>query len=575
MRILVFIVFMVFNKDRKPDVWNSGDFPDVYKYVRNKEYLIRLLGVLSMIVMLIMTIGYIYFLSTATWYWFVFFPPILLILFNRVPRYFMQSVFKQLSIKKHRGFVNNFWRNNKQPAIDVFLTYAGEDIDIYEAVINGCCNLKYENKHIYLLDDSLNPGVAGLAEKYNCVHLKRPNRGEYKKSGNLRYGYENSKSPIVVVFDADFIPNPDFLLHTVPYMAVDEKIGILQTPQYFEQSDAVHNRSMIEYGGASVVELFYSIDMPARDRFGAAMCVGTSALYRRSAIEAGGGPPNVWGTEDVRQGLLINRYGYKVRYLPLVLSIGLCPESPQSYFKQHNRWCTGSIQMVLSSFLWRSKLKFIGKWIYMTNGFFYMAEVLSVVLSFHLLSLIDISGGGVMDISNFKWFIGYIVVQYLFEYILRIYPKRIGSNISGILQQYTYAYTVIEIAQNKRASWHPAGAKDGGLDKGFLYSVRIAHGVWWLQIVYFLYILMNSSQDLLYNYNTYLVVFWIMYASIKQVVFLYYIQGWINKQRLKSSDSGDIVRKKILLEMQKIFPVVVFSFVISFVLYHIINNIFM
>lgn len=566
-------IFSLINRP-SPDIWGSDTMPDIYKYVRNNQWGIRLLGWLYLVTFSLVIVGYVKFLNISSWYWVFFSLPMFIMLLNRLPRYIYQTKYRQLSREKHERFISAFWKNNDIPDVDVFLPYAGEDIGVYEIVIQKSREINYKNKHIYLLDDSNNPEVIRLAEQYNCIHLQRPNRGEYRKSGNLRYGYDHSSSPFVVVFDADFIPHPDFLNHTVPYMASSDSMGILQTPQYFEQTHHVHNRSFVEFGAANVVELFYRVEMPSRDRFGATMCVGTSALYRRAAIEAGGGPPRVWGTEDIRQGLLIQRYGYTVRYLPLVLSIGVCPENPQSYFSQHNRWCTGSIHMVFSHFLWKSKLKPFGKWIYVTNGLFYISEALSVILSFHLLVLLYFEGKE-LQIINVKWFIGYIILRYFVERVVKIYPKRLGTTIAGILQIYTYIYTLGELIRGKKPVWKPAGLKHTTIDKRFITTVRIAHIFWWTYAFSFLAVLITRTE-LLYNYNAYFLIFWVLTVLIRHGIFIYSMQSWIARKRreyISLRKDRDLYHNKIWYELQKISGPVFLSLLLLFSCYHITNNI--
>jgi cellulose synthase (UDP-forming) len=97
----------------------------------------------------------------------------------------------------------------------------------------------------------------------------------------------NSQAPLIAVFDAHFVPRPDFLRHLVPYLD-DESVGIVQSPQCFE---SVHVRSCIERAARAAQELFFRWMQPARDAEGAAVCCGTNAVYRRSAIEAAGGFP--------------------------------------------------------------------------------------------------------------------------------------------------------------------------------------------------------------------------------------------------------------------------------------------
>ncbi len=77
-----------------------------------------------------------------------------------------------------------------------------------------------------------------------------------KKAGNLKYAYERTRGEFIVIFDADFAPHPDFLLELLPYTA-DPKLGIVQSPQYFDISNEAYRKSPLAYAAAYQEELFY------------------------------------------------------------------------------------------------------------------------------------------------------------------------------------------------------------------------------------------------------------------------------------------------------------------------------
>ena len=86
----------------------------------------------------------------------------------------------------------------------------------------------------------------------------------------------------------------------------DPAIAIVQTPQFFRDSAA---QTWIENSAGAIQEVFYRSIQVARDRFGAAICVGTSAVYRRAALEPQGGPTLIPYAEDVHTGLDVRRAG--------------------------------------------------------------------------------------------------------------------------------------------------------------------------------------------------------------------------------------------------------------------------
>ena len=129
------------------------------------------------------------------------------------------------------------------------------------------------------------------------------------------------------------------LLETIPEMMAHPKYAILQTPQFFR---IVKEQSWVEKGAGATQELFYRYIQVNRDRFGAAICVGSCAVYRREALIATGGTAEIGHSEDVHTGFFAMTNGWRVKYMPINLSLGICPDTCKAFFAQQVRWCTGS-----------------------------------------------------------------------------------------------------------------------------------------------------------------------------------------------------------------------------------------
>ena len=220
----------------------------------------------------------------------------------------------------------------------------------------------------YVLDDGPSDEARSMSESFGFSYLRRPDLRAYKKSGNLRYAFARTDGEYLVILDADFAPRSDFLAETLPYMD-DPAIAIVQTPQFFRESTA---QTWIENSAGAIQEVFYRSIQVARDRFGAAICVGTSAVYRRAALEPQGGPTLIPYAEDVHTGLDVRRAGWKVVYLPIVLSTGICPDNLDAFVRQQYRWCTGNAGVVFSRRLWSVTMTIPGRLTYV-SGFFYYA----------------------------------------------------------------------------------------------------------------------------------------------------------------------------------------------------------
>ncbi|HPD34460.1 MAG TPA: glycosyltransferase, partial [Candidatus Kapabacteria bacterium] len=108
---------------------------------------------------------------------------------------------------------------------------------VAERLIHAVCSIKYpaDKLEIQILDDSTDETQAILQ---NCVkeyqekgvnikYLHRTNREGFK-AGALKAGLEVAEGEFVAIFDADFLPNPDFLLKTISQFT-DPKVGMVQT----------------------------------------------------------------------------------------------------------------------------------------------------------------------------------------------------------------------------------------------------------------------------------------------------------------------------------------------------------
>ena len=182
------------------------------------------------------------------------------------------------TLEGHRAKVAS-WNPAHVPSIDVFLPSAGEDLAVLSNTYRHVSALQWRGEvNVLVLDDSAREDVRRLAHGHGFTYLSRPNRGWFKKAGNLRYAFEHSAGDVILVLDADFVPRPDALTELVPYLD-DPAIGIVQSPQYFDS----HSRmNWIQRAAGATQILFYRWVQPSRDRSRAAICVGTSALYRRA-----------------------------------------------------------------------------------------------------------------------------------------------------------------------------------------------------------------------------------------------------------------------------------------------------
>lgn len=534
---------------------NLDDHIDKYLYVRNNPWWRRIISFFALVSLFSVMYGFYRFFHLSTWYWIIFGPIVFVFFINRFIRYFIQMFYPKFDIEKHELKKELYWLKNKEPSVNIFLPIFGEDPETVKRTWDAVKAIDYKNVKVFVLDDGANTELEAIARAHKFTYLSRPNKGEYGKAGNLRFGYENSKGDFVLVLDADFVPHKDFLKETIPYMQ-DEKIGILQTPQYFNTQEIIHENSPIEFGGGNVVEEFYQYDMPSRDLFGASMCVGTSAIYRRKAILEAGGPPKVWGTEDVRQGLLIKKYGYNIKYLPIILSIGLSPETPDRYFRQHHRWCKGSVEVIFQNYFWEAKLSLFARFIYLANPTYYFSEALSPILNMSLPILL-LFHFSTLNIVNFLWFLPYAIISRIILPYSRIVKPKLGTFYAAYNNIYTYLYTIPNmIVRVRDLHWQPAGTKVGIVARGYRSMVALSTLVVLINFSVFLYAYSKVPTNY-FDVDILPVAFWGAFNLFFQILFLLLSFNFVYKIYLKEHPQPRAFTK-YYLNFQRTLPVIFF-----------------
>jgi cellulose synthase (UDP-forming) len=321
----------------------------------------------------------------------------------------------------------------------------------------------------YVLDDGPSDEARCASESLGFCYIRRPGIRAHKKSGNLRYAFTRTSGEYIVILDADFAPRRDFLAETLPYMD-DPGLAIVQTPQFFRESPA---QSWIENAAGAVQEVFYRSIQVARDRFDAAICVGTSAVYRRSALEPQGGPTLIPYAEDVHTGLDVRKAGWSLTYLPIVLSTGICPNNLDAFVRQQYRWCAGNVGIVFSRRLWSIPMSIPARLTYIA-GFSYYAYTALLVFFGPIIPVVMLAFlPGQIKLRNFVILLPAFVTGSI------LYPlwhrARYGPSVwpLGIARGWAHVFAIWDGAQGKTMSWQPTRTPGSSLRR---FRIGV---LWW------------------------------------------------------------------------------------------------
>ncbi|WP_322751310.1 MULTISPECIES: glycosyltransferase, partial [unclassified Frankia] len=222
---------------------------------------------------------------------------------------------RDFDVERHRRLVTE-WRPTKHPEVDILLPVCGEPMDVLGNTWAHVAKLIADYPGVaraYVLDDAPSDAVKMLAAAFAFSYGRRPDSGHLRKSGNLNFGLGCSRGEFILLLDADFVCRQDFLTETLPYFDAEPALGILQTPQFFRVES---RQNWLERGAGAIQEIFYRAIQTSRQTMGAAICVGTCAVYRRRALEENGGFTQIDHSEDLHTGFDLNRMGWSLRYIP-------------------------------------------------------------------------------------------------------------------------------------------------------------------------------------------------------------------------------------------------------------------
>lgn len=244
------------------------------------------------------------------------------------------------------------WEPEVLPGVDLFLPTCGEPLDVLENAYDHVSRLEWDGSlTVYVLDDADRPEVALAAAVRGWEYIVRPDRGHLKKAGNLNHALTVSDGEFVAILDADFCPRPDFLRHLVPYLAAPD-VGIVQSPQCFD-TDA--SMGWLQRAAGSAQEWFFRWVQPSRDAVDAAICCGSNAVYRRSALAETGGFAKLDHSEDMYTGLAMYGRGYRMLYVPVLVAKGASPRTLPSFVNQQYRWAMGNLHLLTGRELARAR----------------------------------------------------------------------------------------------------------------------------------------------------------------------------------------------------------------------------
>ncbi len=226
--------------------------------------------------------------------------------------------------------------------VDVFIPTYNESVDIVRLTALAVKNIRYPHG-TWILDDGKRSDIKQLAEELGCKYLTREDNS-HAKAGNLNNALKYSEADFIALFDADHVPEENFLDRLLGYFN-DPDVAYVQSPQDFYNIDSFQfNNNIKKKLLWHDQSFFYQIGQSGRDYWNATSFCGTTSILRRSALDKVGGFATETVTEDMHTAVKLQKLGYKTVYHPESLAYGVAATTYVEFLQQRLRWGHGNVQ---------------------------------------------------------------------------------------------------------------------------------------------------------------------------------------------------------------------------------------
>ncbi len=174
-----------------------------------------------------------------------------------------------------------------------------------------------------------------------CIDVVRREHRAGFKAGALAAGLERSSAPFVAMFDADFVPGPDFLVHALPLFDAADRVACVQGRWVHlnRSQNRLTRAQAVSVDAHFLVQQFARAAGPGLLNFN-----GTAGVWRRAAIDDAGGWCGDTLTEDLDLSYRAQLAGWRILFDPTLTVPAELPPTLGAFKSQQARWACGSMQ---------------------------------------------------------------------------------------------------------------------------------------------------------------------------------------------------------------------------------------
>ncbi len=241
------------------------------------------------------------------------------------------------------------------PPVSVVISAFNEQ-DHIERTIRGALAIDYPDFEILIIDDGSGDDTLAKVLPFvrdGSVRLVRKIVNEGKAMA-LNDGLRCANGEVILVMDADAIPDPQILRYMVPHFQSPRVGAVTGNPR-------VHNRiSMLAKLQAIEFTSIVSLQRRAQRIWGRILTMSgvVGAFHRNAMLDVGLYSPDM-ATEDIDLSWKLQLRAWDIRYEPRALVWMRVPTTLPGLWRQRKRWATGLAQVLRRYFgealQWRSR----------------------------------------------------------------------------------------------------------------------------------------------------------------------------------------------------------------------------
>ena len=348
----------------------------------------------------------------------------------------------------------DFTNSKEIPRVTIQLPVYNE-MYVMERLLNNIVTLEYprEKLEIQVLDDSSDQSIESTKTQIkklqktgiNIQHIQRTNREGFK-AGALKEGLEIARGEFIAIFDADFLPQKNWLLETIPYFKNNE-IGVVQT----RWGHINRNYSTLTKIQAFALDAHFTLEQVGRNTKGHFINFnGTAGVWRKECILDAGNWEGDTLTEDLDLSYRAQLKKWKFKYLEHVKTPAELPVIISAARSQQFRWNKGgaeNFQKMTKRVLLDKDISLktkIHSVLHLLNSSMFLMILIVAILSIPMLYIKN----EYPHLKSYFYMISFFIVSSIIFFICYWYmfKKSYGGGIKNFLKYTGTFFTFFSIA---------------------------------------------------------------------------------------------------------------------------------